>query len=125
MVSEKDILVFIVDDNVQMVTSISNYLENAGFKTIWAYDEKEAVSLYNSKKPNIVVLGMIFKKTTGFEIAKKIPGAKFIFITSHPDMIVQAKKTKGFAGVIEKPVDFKLLTNMIRELFKIPKPKFE
>lgn len=125
LVSEKDIRVFIVDDNIQLVTSISNYLENKGFKTIWAYNEDDAVKIYSLEKPSVVVLGAIFKNNTGFDIAKKIPGAKIIFVTSHPEMIQEAKKTKGFVSVIEKPVDLEGLTNIIRNLFKIQKPKFE
>jgi DNA-binding response OmpR family regulator len=125
MVSEKEVLVFIVDDNVQGVTSISHYLENKGFKTAWAYNEEDAVSLFDHFKPDIVLMGITFHHTNGFEIAKKLSDAKIIFITSHPEMIVEAKKTKGCLGVVEKPVDFKELTNMLRGIFKIPKPKFE
>ena len=124
MVSEKDVNVFIVDDNIQTVTSISNYLESKGFKTTWAYNEKDASNLFKENKPDIVVMGVMFQHTTGFEIAKKLNGAKIIFMTSHPPLVEEAKKTKGCVGVIGKPVDFEQLVVKLRELFKIPKPKF-
>jgi DNA-binding response OmpR family regulator len=122
----KAVLVGIADDYIQGVTSISNYLEAKGIKTVWAYNGPDIVRICKEKKPDMVLLDVRFGGASGFDIARELEGTtKILFMTSHEGLGERAKGFKGSMGLIKKPVDHLALVKLIRKEFHLPSPEFE
>ena len=125
MVSEKEISIFIVDDNIPVVVSMVTFFESKGFKVISAYNEKEALAVYSQTKPDIVVMGSRLHNVLVFDLAKKLNYPKIIFITSHPEMMQEAKRVTNCVGVVGKPINYHEIYSLVRKEFNIPTPKFQ
>jgi DNA-binding response OmpR family regulator len=120
----KRIKVAVIDDHVDTVTSISNYLEAKGFKTVWAYDGKAAVELCKKENPDALVLDIKMPEMNGFEVAKALQGKqKIIFMTAYEDVQQEAAKFNNAIGIINKPVDLEEVLSLLRKAFHIPTPK--
>lgn len=125
MVSEKDITLLIVDDNIPVVISMDNFFENKGFRVLSAYNAKEAKAVYFQSKPDVVIMGSRLHHVLVFDLLKELNWPKMIFITSHPEVVVLAKKTNGCIGVAGKPINYFEIYDILRTHFKIQKPMFE
>jgi DNA-binding response OmpR family regulator len=118
--NKQSILVAIVDDHVDSVTSISNYLEANGFRTAWAYNAQDGIKICKEKKPDLLLIGTRLGETSGFDVVRSFGGKqKAIFTTSHDDVDAKAKEIRGCVGVVRKPVDCEALVIKIREIFNI------
>ena len=125
MVSEKEVLIFIVDDNIPVVVSMVTFFESKGFRVISAYNAKEAISVYLETKPDIVVMGSRLHNVLVFDLARTLNYPKIIFITSHPQMLQEAKKITNCVGVVGKPINYHEIYSLVRKEFDIPTPKFQ
>lgn len=117
----KEILIGIVDDHIQTAISLSQFLENNGFRTWQAYNGIDAIKKCQSDKPDLLVLDIKIPKMSGFEVAKELKGQKILFMTAYDDLEKKASKIKGSLGVIKKPVNSEVLLNKIRKIFNILK----
>ena len=64
--------ILIVDDEKEVVESISNFLDRQGYETFSAYDGEEAKSQVGPANPDIILLDLIMPKCNGFEVLKWI-----------------------------------------------------
>ncbi len=64
--------VLLAEDSRTMMLTTSAIIKNAGHDVIQAVDGKEALSLYDSENPDLVLLDIEMPKYNGFEVAKKI-----------------------------------------------------
>jgi DNA-binding NtrC family response regulator len=125
MVSEKEVSIFIVDDNIPVVVSMVTFFESKGFRVISAYNAKEAISVYLETKPDIVIMGSRLHNVAVFDLAKTLNYPKVIFITSHPEMVAEAKKIPNCVGVVGKPINYHEIYTLVRKKFNVPAPKFQ
>jgi DNA-binding response OmpR family regulator len=115
----KDIKVLIVDDHVQTVISISQILEYYGFKTLSAYNPKDAIEIANKENPNLLLLNIHLEyDDEGFNIAKSLPNYKILFFTGEDIDSSKLKKFKNVIGFLKKPI-------INSELLKILKKEFD
>ena len=122
---EKTVLIAIVDDHIYTVTSISNFLESLGFRTIWAYSGKDCIKLCKEKSPDLLLLDMHLPDMHAFDIIKALPAAqKFIFMVSSNDLEDYTKKFKNCLGNMQKPIDLKDLEDRLRKIFNIRKREY-
>jgi DNA-binding response OmpR family regulator len=122
---ERTVLVAVVDDHVYTVTSITNFLESLGFRTIWAYNGKDCIKLCKEKSPDILLLDMHLPDMPAFEVAKVLPAAqKFIFMVSSEDVEDYTQKFKNCLGFMKKPIDFGDLEDRLRKIFNIKKTEY-
>lgn len=70
--------VLVVDDDKDIVEILSLYLEREGFQPIPAYDGVEALRLFRSEKPELVILDIMLPKMDGWEVCK--------FLREHSDI---------------------------------------
>lgn len=63
-----------------------DYLKRAGYEVVHAADGEQALRLYRSETPDLILMDVIMPKMSGFEVAKKIRGEDFtipiLFISS-------------------------------------------
>jgi len=64
--------ILIVDDEVKIADAVSAYLENSGYKTIIANDGEKALSLFQSRNPDLIILDLMLPKLSGEEVCKEI-----------------------------------------------------
>lgn len=115
MADKKTILV--VDDHIQTAVSLSQFLDNNGFKTFQAYNGIDAINKSKKEKPDLVLLDIKIPKMSGFEVAEELKGQKILFMTAYEDLGRQASKnTKNCLGVLKKPVDTDELLKKINKL---------
>tara|TARA_R110002072_G_scaffold300974_1_gene479410 strand:- start:2894 stop:3871 length:978 start_codon:yes stop_codon:yes gene_type:complete len=83
--------VLLAEDSLTMMLTASKIIKNSGHEVIRARDGKEALSLYLSEKPDLVLLDVEMPKLSGFEVAEKIRADKtnkwipIIFLTGFAD----------------------------------------
>ena len=109
--------VIVADDNHDMVESLSTLLGQKGVRVVAkAFNGKEAVSLYFSYKPDVLLLDMKMPEYDGSyaitEIQKKDPNAKIIAISGHLD---DSNKFNNIP-VFLKPIDIDEVIEEIKKL---------
>jgi DNA-binding NarL/FixJ family response regulator len=101
--------VAVVDDDKLVCASLKSILEASSEITVvgTGYNGKEAISLYNSLNPDVLLMDIRMDKATGLEAAETIlksdKNAKILFLTTFADdeYIVKALKI-GVKGYILK-----------------------
>lgn len=98
--------VVIVDDDIFVSGALKTILESGGDITVagMGKDGKEAVELYHSQKPDVLLMDIRMKEMSGLEAAEEIlskdPQAKILLLTTFSDdeYIVKALKygVKGY-----------------------------
>ncbi len=64
--------VLIADDNQQITSILEEYVKKEGYEAIIARDGEEALMLFESHKPDIVLLDVMMPKIDGFEVCRSI-----------------------------------------------------
>lgn len=83
--------ILLAEDSRTMMLTTSAIITKSGHEVIQAHDGKEALSLYSSEKPDLVLLDVEMPELDGFKVAEKIRSEDkelwipIIFLTSHKD----------------------------------------
>jgi CheY-like chemotaxis protein len=109
--------VIVVDDDPDMVESLSKLLTQKKIHVIAkAFNGKEAVELYYSYKPDVLLLDMRMPEYDGVyavnEIRKKEPNAKIIAISAYLDSYDNLNNVPTFL----KPID---VDEVVEEILKL------
>jgi len=64
--------VLIVDDDTNIADLISLYFNKEGYETREAYDGKNAVKIFTSFAPNLVILDLMLPEMDGYEVCREI-----------------------------------------------------
>ncbi|MBQ2669420.1 MAG: response regulator transcription factor [Clostridia bacterium] len=64
--------VLIADDNNNISELIKVYFEKDGFQTVVAHDGKQAVELFKSEAPSIVILDVMMPEMDGWQVCREI-----------------------------------------------------
>lgn len=67
----KDVIL-IVEDEINIRSSIADFLQAEGFETLLAKDGEEGLALFAEKHPDLVILDLMLPKVDGLEICKHI-----------------------------------------------------
>ena len=117
MAEKKKVLV--VDDHSDIVISIVNFLKYNGIEALQAYNWKDALEICKNDKPDLVMLDIMMPRMNGFEVAKKIPKQKILFMTAYDGLEEEAKDVKNSLGCIRKPIDLEELLKAIKKILKM------
>ena len=112
------IKVIVVDDEPDVVNTISLQLEQRGITVIGkAYDGEEASVLYFTQKPDLILLDLKMPNYDGHyaieKIKQKDPKAKIIVISAYLDKHFESHKV---SAIFSKPYDIDELVNKIKEI---------
>lgn len=64
--------ILIVDDHETIRTTLARYFENEGYQIIQASDGLQALDLYKSHHPDIILLDVMMPKLDGYEVCRSI-----------------------------------------------------
>jgi CheY-like chemotaxis protein len=122
--------VLIVDDEVDIVSTVQYRLEFCGFEVITAANGKEGIEKAVNEKPDIILLDIRMPVMNGHEVLERLkscPELKdipVIMLTAYSDAKDIAKAADlGVAGYVTKPFDFPDLMGKISNALgnKIPR----
>ena len=65
-------LILICDDQHIIHETLGAYLTNEGFECISAYDGDQAISMFNSRKPDLIILDIMMPKQNGMDVCREI-----------------------------------------------------
>ena len=114
--------IIVVEDNEEIGTLLSDFLEAEGYDTYLAVSGEEALAVYEDEGAKLLVLDIMLPGMDGFAICSRIREKD-----NTPVIIVSAKGTKedklnglmlGADDYMEKPYDIDILLAKINGIFK-------
>jgi DNA-binding response OmpR family regulator len=116
--------VLLVDDEEELVSTLSERLRFRGLQADWVSSAKEALSKAEQQTYDIAVLDIKMPETDGFKLKRQLqknnPNMKFIFMTGHGSdnyyRIGSAETGKEFYLV--KPVNINILIEKLNEVLQ-------
>ena len=118
--------VLLAEDSLTMMLTTSKIIKNSGHEVIPARDGKEALSLYSSENPDLVLLDIEMPELTGFEVAEKIRADNsskwipIIFLTGFADDENLSKGIEsGGDDYLVKPVSQVVLNAKLKAMQRI------
>ncbi|HOK01987.1 MAG TPA: response regulator [Spirochaetota bacterium] len=118
--SDKKILV--IDDDPDILESISAILSSEGFSVVTAMDGKEGIDKFKSVKPDLVLCDMMMERvdagTKVAELIRKEDSKTPVYLLSSIGNATASNvniNSLGFNGVLQKPVDPDLLISQVKK----------
>lgn len=116
--------VVVVDDNRDMVATMTGLLRLQGYETKGCYDAMDIVACIREFDPEVVILDLAMPGKTGLDAAREIrasiPGKRpvLIALTAEPDTDENRKAARalGFDYYIAKAGDPEILTRLLKSL---------
>jgi DNA-binding response OmpR family regulator/DNA-binding CsgD family transcriptional regulator len=110
--TQQDSLILVVDDSPDTLGMLNDVLEAAGMTTLVALEGKQAISIAQKMKPDVILLDALMPQMDGFETCRHLkadPGLKsipVIFMTglSDTESIVRGFEAGG-VDYLTKPVN--------------------
>ncbi|WP_295686836.1 CHASE3 domain-containing protein [uncultured Nevskia sp.] len=115
--------ILVVDDNQDSAASLTLLLELSGNETAMAHDGLEALRIFDTFKPEVVLLDIGLPKLNGYEVARKIrslPGGDRITLVALTGWGQEDDRRKtreaGFDKHLVKPANYAELTAYLETL---------
>ncbi len=118
--------ILIVDDDEDLQTLYSLYLQGESFRILQAYNGQEALDLVDREKPDLVVLDMIMPVMDGEEFFVRLRTEKKmtdipVIIASINEKIPQRMFELGLYSTMRKPFTIETLVAKIQEALSVKK----
>ncbi|MDY6864190.1 MAG: response regulator [Thermodesulfobacteriota bacterium] len=125
--------ILIVDDEDEMISFLSAFLEDNGFKVTSAYDGDQALKMLEREKPDLVTLDIMMPNKSGLKVFKVMRESEahknipIIIVTGfHREAnplvdfkkFIYSRKIKQPEGFIEKPIDKAVLLSAVNKALK-------
>ena len=122
-----DKLILVVDDDPDLVESVSMKLESEGFQVAKAYDGVEAWDRIKDEKPEMVILDVMMPRKNGYELCDEIKkddqfkDITVLLLTAVADAVPSTTythmdgKTTLADDFIPKPIDLDNLMEIVRD----------
>lgn len=120
-------LILVVDDDPDLVESVSMKLENKKFRVAKAYDGVEAWDKIKEDKPDLIILDVMMPRKNGYELCNEIKSDPqyqniiVVLLTAVGDAITSTNythmdgKTNMADDFIPKPIDLDKLMEIVEE----------
>jgi len=115
--------ILLVDDEKDLVETVTFRLEAAGYEVVPAYDGQEGFEKAKSEKPDLIILDLMLPKMDGYKVCrmlnfdgkyKKIPILMFTARAQESDKKIGEEV--GANDYITKPFEPQALLGKIKEL---------
>lgn len=112
--------ILIVDDQTDIVNTLSDFLSKKGYKVIGALGGKCALDILKEKRIDLIILDILMPDIKGSEVARAIkkvrPEAKIIIITAHPSEGEGLYREGLFEALFIKPFKLEELQQKAAEI---------
>ncbi|MEP2532143.1 response regulator transcription factor [Shimia sp.] len=112
----------LVDDDRNILTSVSMTLEAEGFEVETYHDGQQALDAFNKKLPDMAVLDIKMPRMDGMDLLQRLrqkSSMPVIFLTSKDDEIDEVLGLRmGADDYVKKPFSQRLLVERIRALLR-------
>jgi DNA-binding response OmpR family regulator len=122
-------VILCVDDDPDVLASLKVILDSAGYAVVTASDGRSGVQAFKDSLPDLVILDLMMEEIdSGTRALKEIRAlgrqVPIYMLSSTGDYLQGAADTNalGLAGVLQKPVDPKILLALLRAKLKSPGP---
>jgi DNA-binding response OmpR family regulator len=124
--SEKQ-LILVVDDDPDLVESVSMKLESEDFRVAKAYDGIEAMDRIKEERPALVILDVMMPRKNGYELCDELKASDeykeiaVVLLTAVADAVTSTSythmdgKTTLADDFIPKPIELDKLMEMVKE----------
>ncbi|RLC95281.1 MAG: hypothetical protein DRI39_00610 [Chloroflexi bacterium] len=117
--------VLVVDDNVDLLNSLSSILRKSGYQVDVAEDGLTAVDKSKKHSFDVILMDVVMPGMDGLEAFRKIrqinPGAKVILMSAYyDDEAMQEVLNEGAHEAVCKPFDVAWLMDMIKKIVSNP-----
>lgn len=114
--------IYLVDDDENILTSVSMFLENEGYEVRCFHDGVSALSVLNSEPPDLAVFDIKMPRMDGIELLRRLrqtSNLPVIFLTSKDDEFDEAiGLSVGADDYIKKPFSQRLLGERIKAVLR-------
>lgn len=111
--------ILIVDDEVDIANSIQYVLAQEGFSTLLAHDGIKAMNLYDTERPDLIILDLMMPGLDGYEVCRRVrandrktPILMLTARTSEIDTVVGLEL--GANDYVSKPVRLRELVARVK-----------
>jgi diguanylate cyclase (GGDEF)-like protein len=118
--------ILIADDSPTIRAGLSRLVEKMGYRVIQAVDGAEALALYESERPDLVLIDVMMPVMDGYEAARRMRAGRpdewspIIFLSSmEADQDLDRAIAAGGDDYLVKPVSFVVLNAKIRAMHRI------
>lgn len=119
--AEEKSKIIVVDDEQEIVNTLSAFLLRKGFQVSSALNGQEALSLIEKEDADLILLDLIMPGLNGAEVAKIIkqthPHTKVIVVTAYPEKGEFLKKESLIDGLFVKPMRIDELYAKLNDTF--------
>ncbi|MEE8473261.1 MAG: response regulator [Dehalococcoidia bacterium] len=111
--------VLVVDDNPDLLYTLSQILKRSGFIVDVAADGRAAVDKFKAHSFDVVLMDIIMPRMSGVEALRRIkqanPAARVILMTAYYDQaLVQKAREEGALSVTAKPINIARVLEMVK-----------
>jgi DNA-binding NtrC family response regulator len=112
--------VLLVDDEQELVQTLSERLMMRDMGTTVAYDGESALAMVKEEEPEVMVLDLRMPGIDGIEVLRQVkstnPDIEVIILTGHGDAKDKEICMKlGAFAFLQKPIDIQLLTQTLQK----------
>jgi two-component system alkaline phosphatase synthesis response regulator PhoP len=120
-------LVLVVDDDPDLVESVSMKLESENYRVSKAYDGIEALEKIREERPELVILDVMMPRKNGYELCDELKKSDeykdivVVLLTAVADAVTSTNythmggKTTLADDFIPKPIELDLLMSIVKE----------
>lgn len=120
-------LIMVVDDDPDLVESVSMKLESENFRVSKAYDGIEAMDRIKEERPALIILDVMMPRKNGYELCDELKssdeykGIAVVLLTAVADAVTSTSythmdgKTTLADDFIPKPIELDKLMEMVKE----------
>jgi len=120
-------LILVVDDDPDLVESVSMKLESENFRVSKAYDGIEAMDRIKEERPALIILDVMMPRKNGYELCDELKASDeykdivVVLLTAVADAVTSTSythmdgKTTLADDFIPKPIDLDKLMEMVKE----------
>jgi CheY-like chemotaxis protein len=121
----RGVLILVAEDHQDSRDVLRQILEALGAEVLVAADGEDALRILTAVLPDVILSDLGMPRMDGFQLAHRIKGDQrwarvpIIAVTARTSPTdIRALRQAGFAGHVEKPVDFDALTTMIERVVR-------
>jgi len=124
--------ILLVDDDPDVLISISEVLEYHDYQVVTARDGEEALEKFKSEKPDLMILDLLMPRMDGFAVCKELQDPSWSDYKNVPIVVLtvvaegasrrryqlETGQTLGVDDYLEKPIDMHVLLDRLEKVLK-------